>query len=98
VANGLCLLFAFTHRVAVSLYLTYWLYTVSHEIMSVSPGLYNFLFYGSVVLALMNINWYSTLVMRVVQHFLPSRPKDDIKEHKGPLNNANRPRTRSYTR
>jgi len=78
-ANGMCLLFAFTHRVAVSLYLTYWLYTVSHEIMSVSPGLYNFLFYGSVVLALMNINWYSTLVMRVVQHFLPSlsQEKDD---------------------
>lgn len=47
VTNGLCLLFAFTHRVIISLYLTHWLYTMSHEIMRVSPFLYGSYIHGS---------------------------------------------------
>jgi len=72
VTNGLALFFAFTHRLAVSAYLVYWLYSVRHEVMAVSPFVFYFYFTGSVLLGLLNLYWYWEIFYRVLQHFFPS--------------------------
>ncbi len=77
--NGLLLLVAFTHRVVISAYFTYWIWSVQDQILRVSSFWFSFLFIGSIVLGGMNAYWYCELVKRVVYHFVPSLAKDKAK-------------------